>query len=97
MLDGNREHYLTRSVADCPGNPLAVYSLARVMNLQGRREEARAQIDTACAQYTRYGWLPPGPAALQASLQSSVPEVASTAHTGNSTVAAPMQTARPIR
>jgi hypothetical protein len=93
------ESFMRRSVADCPTNPLAVYSLARVMNLQGRREEAKAQVETACAQYTRYGWLPPGPAALQAALQNSVPEVASTAHTGNggSSVATPMPTSRPVR
>ncbi len=93
------ESYMRQSVANCPANPLAVYSLARVMNLQGRREEARAQVEMACAQYTRYGWLPPGPAALQASLQNPTPEVASSAQTGSgaSPAAAPMQTARPVR
>ena len=95
------ESFMRQSVADCPTNPLAVYSLARIMNLQGRRDEARVQVLMACAQYTRYGWLPPGPAALQASLLNPDPQVAITSQMsgGSSSGVAPMQTAmpRPVR
>lgn len=94
------ESFMRQSVSDCPANPLAVYSLGRVMNLQGRRDEARTQVEAACQQYTRYGWLPPGPASLLAALQNPAPEVASTMPSGGAaTVASPMPAAsqRPVR
>lgn len=60
--------YLRESVALCPDNPLATYTLGRVYLKQGKRNEARAQILAACDSYTKAGWLPRGPRDFRAML-----------------------------
>ncbi|HEY3299119.1 MAG TPA: hypothetical protein VGK34_10755 [Armatimonadota bacterium] len=55
------EEYLKRSVRECPGNPLAVYMLGRVMLARGNTHEARKLIERAYNLYSIYGWIPQGP------------------------------------
>jgi len=60
--------YLRESVKYCPGNPLAVFSLARVYVKQGKTAEARAAMAEAHRAYTTAGWEPAGPRELLAHL-----------------------------
>jgi hypothetical protein len=60
-LAASRER-LERSVALCPGNPIAVYLLGRTYRAEGRRAEASRLLTRARNLYLSYGWLPDGPA-----------------------------------
>lgn len=53
--------YFRRSIKLCPGNPLAVYQLGRVLLRQGKIPEARRQFTAAVRLYQQAGWVPDGP------------------------------------
>ncbi len=53
---------LEKSVALCPGNPIAVYLLGRTYRSEGQRTKAARLLLKARDLYTSYGWLPEGPA-----------------------------------
>lgn len=53
------EKWLSKSVAECPQNPLALYMLARVQEHQQKVTEARRSYNAAYSLYSRYGWVPP--------------------------------------
>jgi hypothetical protein len=54
------ERYLRRSVAECPANALAAYSLGRLYFREGNLSGARELIVSAERQSARAGWVPPG-------------------------------------
>jgi hypothetical protein len=55
------EKHLRKSVQLCPGNTLAVFTLGRVLERQGKRAEAREVFVRAAKAYQVAGWLPEGP------------------------------------
>ena len=52
---------LRKSVSICPGNNLAVFSLARAYLMQGNAGLAVEFVRRAHSLYQQYGWEPPGP------------------------------------
>ena len=53
--------HLRKSLAWCPGNPLATYQLGRVLLRQGEPAPALLLLEKAHGLYQRAGWVPPGP------------------------------------
>jgi hypothetical protein len=63
------ETFLRRSVQECPENPLAMFSLARVYMKEKRFAEARKTLDQARKLYQAFGWTPPGVPDLAAQIK----------------------------
>lgn len=57
---GESVRYLSKSVMECPENPLAVYMLGRAYRKQGRTDLAMKQFRAAKALYEKDGWVPQG-------------------------------------